>query len=384
MSILHRRQTTRSFVGLLLAIAAYSVPARGDSIETRPFGTTSAKELVSKITLTNNKGASVSIITYGATVTNLLVPDKQGKLGDVVLGFDNLKQYEMQSPYFGAIIGRVGNRIAHGAFTLEGVTYHVPVNNGVNCLHGGFRGYDKRIWNADARETADGPGVRFTLMDADDEEGFPGSVKVGVIYTLTETSALRIEYIATSDRPTPINLTNHCYFNLKDGGASDVLEHEMKVYGDHYLPVDATQIPTGEIAPVQGTAIDFTQPKPIGKDIAAMPGAAPGGYDHCLVLSNQNGALAEAVDVYEPTSGRLMEVWTTEPGVQFYSGNFLDGSITGKDGNVYRERSALALECQHYPDSINRPSFPSTVLRPGQVYHQLTEYRFSAPPQRPW
>jgi aldose 1-epimerase len=368
----------------LLITAAAAAPARCDSIYSKLFGTTTGGEAVTQYTLHNGTGASVVIITYGATVTNLMVPDKNGKLGDVVLGFDTLAGYEWQSPYFGAIIGRVGNRIARGSFTVEGVAYHVPINNGVNSLHGGFRGYDKRVWHAQTAETADGPAVRLTLLDADGDEGFPGNVRVTVIYTLTSKNALRIEYFATADRATPINLTNHCYFNLKDAGATDVLGHEMKVYGQKFLPVDDAQIPTGQLQAVQGTAIDFTQPKPIGKDLAAMPGPAPGGYDHNLCLNNTNGDFADAADVYEPDTGRLMQVWTTEPGLQLYSGNFLDGSITGKGGVVYHQHAALALECQHYPDSINHPAFPPAVLSPGHVYHQLTEYRFSAPAQRPW
>lgn len=373
---------TKWALALIASVSAVALaaPARGDSVAVKPFGKTDRGEGVWKYTLTNNAGASVAIITYGATVTDLMVPDKHGKLGDVVLGFDNIGQYQWQSPYFGAIVGRVGNRIARGTFTIEGVTYHVPINNGVNCLHGGLRGYDKRVWHADGVESADGPAVRFTLTDPDGAEGFPGKVEVSVIYTMTEKNALRIEYVATSDRWTPINLTNHCYFNLKDAGATDILGHELKFYGDHYLPVDDTQIPTGQVAPVAGTPFDFTQPKAIGKDIAAVPG----GYDHNMCLANTTGEFADAVDVYEPTTGRLMQVWTTEPGVQFYSGNFLDGSIKGKYGDVYHQHAALALECQHYPDSINHPDFPKSTLGPGQVYHQLTEYRFSAPAQRPW
>lgn len=369
------------------ASVAASHPA---PIQRRDFGVTKEGEPVDQYILTNGTGASVSLITYGAIVTNLVVPDKNGVLGDVVLGFDNIGQYETQSPYFGAIVGRVGNRIAHGEFTIDKVKSCVPINNGPNHLHGGFKGYDKRVWKADAAMTADGPSVRFMLTDPDGTEGYPGTVTSTVIYSLTSGkdtdgaySGLKIQYYATTDKPTPINLTNHSYFNLKDAGKSSIAGHIMKVYGDKYTPVDATLIPTGEIASVKGTPIDFTEPKPIGKDLVAM-GGDPVGYDHNLVLTNQDGSFAEAVQVYEPESGRLMDVWTTQPGVQFYSGNFLDGSVTGKYGDVYQEHNAIALETQHYPDSVNHSNFPDGVLRPGDVYRQITEYRFFAPAKAPW
>jgi aldose 1-epimerase len=336
--------------------------------------------------LTNDHGASATIMNFGATLVKLSVPDKNGKSADVVLGFDNAEPYiEGRSPYFGSIVGRVANRIALGTFEIAGFTqrYFVPINNGVNSLHGGFRGYDKRIWDADAVLTADGPAVRFTLVDNDGEEGYPGTVHVAVIYTLTETNVLRIQYDATTDKPTPINLTNHAYFNLKDDGATDVLGHELKIFGDHDTPTDQTLIPTGEIAPVKGTPLDFTTAKPIGRDIGAFPGET-GGYDHNFVLTNQTGKLAEAADVYEPTTGRFLQVFTTEPGIQFYSGNFLDGTLTGKGKITYQKHTAFALECQHYPDSVNHISFPSTLLLPTQTYHQLTEYRFSVSEKSPW
>ena len=323
------------------------------------------------------------MITYGATVTQLMVPDKNGKMSDVVLGFTNFKQYREQSPYFGAVVGRVGNRIANGIFSIDKVRFCLPVNNGPNHLHGGIKGYDKRVWTAEAAMTADGPTVRMELVDMPGTEGYPGMVRATVIYSLTGDNGLKIQYFATCDQPTPINLTNHSYFNLKDAGASSIGDHVMKVYGDHYTPVDETLIPTGEIAPVAGTPIDFTQPKPIGKDLEAM-GGIPVGYDHNLVLTNQEGKFAKAVEVYEPTSGRLMEVWTTQPGVQFYTGNFLDGTIKGRNDVVYKQHNAFCLETQHYPDSVNHANFPDTVLRPGQIYREITEYRFSAPGKNPW
>ena len=243
--------------------------------------------------------------------------------------------------------------------------YAVPVNNGLNHLHGGFRGLDKRVWIADTAMTADGPSARFTLLDPDGAEGYPGNVNITVIYFADADNVLKIQYYATTDKPTPINLTNHTYFNLKDAGQSDIFNHLMQTQADAYTPVDETLIPTGEIAPVTNTPIDFTKPKPIGKDLVAM-GGKPIGYDHNLVLRNQNGTLAKAVEVYEPTRGRLLEVWTTEPGVQFYSGNFLDGTIKGKKQVAYGQYHGFCLETQHYPDSVNQPKFPNAVLRRGK------------------
>jgi aldose 1-epimerase len=372
----------RALVCLLtiLMLPALACAAR---IERSDFGKTSDGKHVELYTLTNNTGASVKLITYGATLTSLKVPDKNGAMGDVVLGFDNLEQYENQSPYFGATIGRFTNRIAHGIFHIGNTRYCVPINNGPNHLHGGFRGYDKRIWDADAAMTADGPSVRFTLLDPDGAEGYPGNVRVTVIYSLTEKNALKIQYYATTDQTTPINLTNHSYFNLKDDGKSDIFGYILRIYADHYTPVDSDQIPTGVIASVTGTPIDFTTAKPIGRDLKAM-GGDPIGYDHNLALNNQDGSLAKAAEVYEPDSGRWMQVWTTEPGLQFYSGIFLDGSIKGKDHVVYNQYAALALECQQYPDAVNHANFPSALLKPGEVYRQITEYRFSTSAAQPF
>lgn len=352
------------------------------NIESKAFGVTMDNQQVTQYTLTNDKGASVSIMDYGATVTNLMVPDKNGKMGDVVLGFDNVKPYEMQTAYFGAIIGRYGNRIAHGIFHLDDTRYCLPVNNGPNCLHGGFIGYDKRIWASQAAITTNGPGVRFTLIDPAGDEGFPGTVKATVIYSLSDDNTLEIQYFATTDAPTPINLTNHSYFNLKDDGKTNIFDTQLKVFADRYLPVDDTAIPTGKIASVHGTPIDFTQMKPIGKDLKSM-GSNPAGYDHCLVLDNQTGHLAEAAVVYEPTTGRVMRVWTTQPGMQLYTSNYLDGTMKGKNGITYNQYAAFALECQHYPDSPNQPNFPSSILKPGQTYRQITEYRFSTADAQP-
>jgi aldose 1-epimerase len=368
--------TTLLLLVLAWALACISPAWAGSSIDVKSFGKTYDDTPVQQYTLTNGAGLSVRIITYGAAVTNLMIPDREGKLGDVVLGFDNLTQYENESPYFGAIIGRVGNRIAHGIFSVDHTRYCVPINNGPNHLHGGFKGYDKRVWNAEPGMTADGPSLRMTLIDADGDEGYPGTMKVTVIYSLTGDNALKIQYYATTDKATPINLTNHTYFNLNNGGASTIERHVLTLMADAYTPVDATLIPTGEIAWVKGTPIDFTSPKPIGRDLQAM-GGSPVGYDHNLVLRSQDGDMAEAASVTDPDSGRVMEVWTTQPGIQFYSGNFLDGTVKGKGGVAYQQHSAFCLETQHYPDSINHPKFPDSLLRPGEVYREITEYRFS-------
>jgi aldose 1-epimerase len=361
-----------------------SSASRAASVEKAHFGTTSDGHAVERYTLTDDKGMSADILTYGGVITRLRVPDKDGHLGDVVLGLDNLDKYENQSPYFGAIIGRVGNRIAGGIFSIDKQRFCGPTNNGPNMLHGGVRGYDKRVWDAEAIITADGPTLRLTLTDPDGTEGFPGTVKATVIYSITGDNALKIQYFATTDKPTPINLTNHAYFNLKDAGASSIGDHVLQLFASHYTPVNVTLIPTGEIAAVKGTPFDFTSPKPIGKDLQAT-GGDPVGYDHNFCLDNPGGdALTKAAQVYEPTTGREMEVWTTQPGVQFYSGNFLDGSVKGKKGVAYQQHNAFCLETQHYPDSINHDNFPPSLLRPGEVYRQITEYRFSTSPKQPW
>lgn len=367
---------------LVLPCELNSSAARGASIDKDSFGTTSDGQAVDRYTLTNDKGVSAEIITYGGIITRLRVPDKDGHLGDVVLGFDNVEKYEEQSPYFGALIGRVANRIAAGTFFVDHRRYCVPINNGPNHLHGGFKGYDKRIWTADAAMTADGPSLRLKLVDADGDEGYPGQVNVTVIYSVTGDNALKIQYYAMCDKATPINLTNHTYFNLKDAGASSIGDHILKIFATHYTPVDSTLIPTGAIVPVKGTPLDFTSPKPIGKDLMAM-GGSPIGYDHNLCLDHPVDVLSEAAEVYEPVTGRDLQVWTTQPGLQFYSGNFLDGSVKGKRGVVYQQHNAFVLETQHYPDSVNHDNFPSTILRPGDVYREITEFRFSASAQQP-
>jgi len=328
-------------------------------------------------TLRNAHGLQASISNYGGTLTSLLVPDKAGQMGDVVLGFDQISGYlspEFRSanPYFGALIGRYGNRIAQGKFTLDGQTYHLATNNGPNSLHGGRVGFDQRIWQAEAGVSPEGELLKLTYFSPDGEEGYPGNLRVTVVYTLTDDNALVIDYTATTDQPTPLNLTNHSYFNLSHGHSPDVLQHEVTLAADRYTVVDDTLIPTGELRPVPGTPFDFLTPHAIGERI----GQVPGGYDHNWVLNPSTGQ-QPAATVYDPASGRTMEVITDQPGIQFYTGNFLAGSLTGKGGAVYGKHAGFCLETQHFPDSPNHPSFPNTILHPGELFRSTTTYRFA-------
>ncbi|MCI0496222.1 galactose mutarotase [candidate division KSB1 bacterium] len=348
------------------------------NIEKQSFGKTNDSIAVDLYTLTNAHGVKVKITNYGGIITSILALDKSGKLGDVVLGYDNLEGYLKMNPYFGCIVGRYGNRIARGKFNLNGKTYSLAINNEPNHLHGGIKGFDKVVWTAKEIKDKDTVGLELTYLSKDGEEGYPGNLSVKVIYKLTNENELRINYEATTDQPTVCNLTNHTYFNLKDAGVSSILDHELMLDADYLTPVDATLIPTGELQPVAGTPFDFKTPTAIGVRINAEDEQIKFGlgYDHNFVLNGEAGKLRLAGKLFEATTGRVVEVWTTEPGIQFYSGNFLDGSITGKNGTVYRYRHGLCLETQHYPDSPNQPNFPSTVLNPGEKYQTTTIYKF--------
>jgi aldose 1-epimerase len=326
-------------------------------------------------TLANGKGMTAKITDYGAILTELWVPDRNGKPGNVVLGFDNLDRYLKGHPFFGATVGRVGNRIAKGKFTLDGKDYTLAVNNGPNHLHGGKAGFDKKLWKSRplhglSREVA----VEFTYTSRDGEEGYPGALTAKVTYTLNDENELRIDYEATTDEATIVNLTNHSYYNL--AGSGSILDHVLTLNADRYTVADATLIPTGELAPVKGTGLDFTEPRRIGDRIGDYMSFAK-GYDHNFVLNSGGKSLARAARVEEPKSGRVMEVWTTEPGVQLYCGNHLDGSLTGVGGLVYQQHTGFCLETQHFPDSINKPNFPSVILRPGQTFKSTTSHRFA-------
>ncbi len=337
------------------------------------FGAISGQP-VDIFTLRNANGIEIKATNYGGIITSIVVPDRNGRPGDIVLGFDDLQSYVKDSPYFGAIVGRYGNRIAKGHFTLDGHTYTLAVNNGPNHLHGGLEGFDKVIWRAEP--LAGATGLVLSRRSPDGEEGYPGNLDVRVTYRLTDDNQLVIDYHATTDKATPVNLTQHSYFNL--AGEGDVLGHELTIDADRYTPVDANLIPTGELAPVAGTPFDFRKPTAIGARID-QPNQQlknAGGYDHNWVLNRKGSALQLAARVVEPKTGRTLEVSTTQPGLQFYSGNFLDGTLKGKGGRVYQKHAGMCLETQHYPDSPNHPAFPSTVLRPGEQYDTQTVFRF--------
>jgi aldose 1-epimerase len=355
-------------------VEAQTMAKQGAHVDKASFGKMPDGTEIDAYTLFNTRGASAKLITYGATVAELHVPDRDGKMGDIVLGFDNLQGYLGPHPHFGGAIGRYGNRIAKGKFELDGKEYQLAINNAPNSLHGGPTGFDRRVWKAEPLEVKDGAAVQFTYLSKDGEENFPGNLTVSVTYTLTNANEFRLEYGAETDKDTVVNLTNHSYFNLV--GSGDVLKHVLYLSADKYTPVDLTLIPTGEISSVENTPLDFRKATSIGARIGEIKDI--GGYDHNFVVNGAAGKLRMAARVTEPTTGRQMEVWTTEPGVQFYSAIHLDGSITGKGGISYPKYGALCLETQHYPDSPNRPSFPSTVLKPGTKFHSETIYKFSA------
>lgn len=368
---------------MLTAACSGGASQPSGSIAQASFGTTGDGEPVHLYTLTNAHGLEMLVTDYGGIITSLRVPDRAGEFADVVLGFDAFEEYLPNSPYFGALIGRYGNRIAGGRFNLGGETYTLATNNGPNHLHGGLKGFDKVVWRAEPFERADEVGLVLSYTSPDGEEGYPGTLETRVTYTLTDDNEVVVDYHATTDAATPVNLTQHSYFNLAGDGEGDILDHVVMVDADHFTPVDSTLIPTGEVRAVDGTPFDFRTPTPIGArieedDTQLRYGR---GYDHNFVLNKPDGAtpdsLTLAARVYEPTSGRVLEIRTTEPGMQFYSGNFLDGTLTGKNGAVYRHRTGFAMETQHFPDSPNQPEFPSTILRPGDEYRTRTIFRFT-------
>ncbi len=361
-------------------LAAAAAPLSKASITKQPFGTVDEGP-VDLYTLSNGQ-IVVRITNYGGIIQSVEMPDRNGWMGNVTLGFANIEDYVKSSPYFGAIIGRYGNRIGKSTFTLDGSTYNLPSNNGANSLHGGLKGFDKHVWSATPVTRDDGVGLKLSRVSPDGEEGYPGSLAVDVTYTLTSDNQLRMEYHATTDKPTVVNLTNHTYFNLAGEGDGDIYRHVLWIGASHYTPVDSALIPTGTIDPVAGTPFDFQDATPIGARVrhASEQIVFGRGYDHNFVLDNwdpNNRAPMMVARVLEPDSGRVLEVLTTEPGIQFYSGNFLDAMLVGTSGKLYRQGDAFCLETQHFPDSPNHPNFPSTVLRPGREYNTTTVYKFS-------
>ncbi len=339
------------------------------------FGNTPAGETVETFTVSNRHGLKARLTTWGAGLVEMHVPDRLGVLADVTLGFDSLDGYLTRHPYFGVTTGRFANRIAQAKFTLDGTTYTLAANDGGNHLHGGLKALDQQNWRAEI--LAGTSAVRFTHTSIDGAEGYPGNLHLAVTYSLTDDNELRIDYEATTDKPTVLNLTNHAYWNLAGAGSGDILSHELALHAEKFVPVDGGGIPTGEIAPVTVGPMDFTKAKVIVRDFSQMTGE-PGGYDHTYVLEPAHiGAVTLAAELYDPQSGRVLAIATTEPGIQFYTGNYLDGTVTGKGGHVYRKNSGLCLETQHFPDSPNQPHFPSTVLRPGQTFRSTTVHRFS-------
>ncbi len=352
-------------------------PVAKHSVTTSPFGVLSDGKEVTRYTLRNSNGVEMSVINYGGIITSLKTIDKQGQFADVVLGFDSLSSYLKGSPYFGALIGRYGNRIAKGKFTLDGTSYKLATNNNENHLHGGLKGFDKVFWNIEV--LPDSSSLKLTYTSADGEEGYPGNLSSEVVYTLTDADELKIDYHASTDKKTIVNLTQHTYFNLTGDANQDILSHQLMMDAPQLLPVDKTLIPTGELKSVTNTPFDFNTSTTIGSRIAQDDAQLKFGlgYDHCWVLKPSDGkTLRKVAELSEPTSGRVIEVSTTEPGLQFYSGNFLDGTLIGKGGIAYKHRSGLCLETQHYPDSPNKPSFPSVVLSPGEHYSTSTVYKF--------
>lgn len=369
------------FVMLLILSACFNVKGAESKIQVSNFGKTKDGEIVYRYVLSHKNGVEVAVITYGADLVSLKVPDRNGNAADIVLGYDSVDGYETDESFFGATIGRYGNRIAGAQFTLNGMVFHLSKNDGPNCLHGGTRGFNKRLWTGVDRSRADAQVLELSYTSREGEEGFPGALKVTVTYTLAANSnELRIDYSATTDKDTVVNLTNHSYFNLSGVATKEILDHRLLLHALEFTPVDSTLIPTGELRPVRGTPFDFTNKLPLAAGlIKTMSNSNLGrvGYDHNWVLETNNGGLQVAAEVFEPSSGRVLQVLTTEPGIQFCSGNFLDGKVRGKNGQVYGHRTGLCLETQHFPDSPNHPNFPSTVLKPGQDHRSTTILRFS-------
>jgi aldose 1-epimerase len=371
------RLTTAIFACTFFMGMAQSKPLKTNMLNSeKPFGQTPNNEAVTLYTLKNSKGMEVQIMNYGAIITKIMVPDKNKVIEDVVLGFDSVADYIKDSPYFGAVVGRYGNRIAAGTFSLDGKNYSLAAQNNGQHLHGGLKGFDKKVWKTLSQK----PGsLTLSYLSKDGEEGFPGNLEVQVTYTLTEDNAIAMDYTAKTDQATVLNICNHSYFNLTGNVKRDVLDHTIQLNAPFFIPVDKVLIPTGEVKSVKGGPFDFTSPKKIGLEINAAEEqiAFGGGYDHCYAFDKAPGAYAKIAHVEEPVSGRVMEVFTTEPGVQFYTGNNLDGHLIGKYGAKYNKRTGFCLETQHYPDSPNKPNFPSTVLRPGETYTSKTVYQFS-------
>jgi aldose 1-epimerase len=369
-----------TFVAFLSLALCFRAEGTERKIQIADFGKTKEGDAIHRYVLHNEKGVEAIVINYGATLVSLKIPDRNGKTADVVLGYDNLEGYEQDKSFFGATIGRYGNRIAKGEFTLDGSAFHLPKNDGPNSLHGGSKGFNKRIWTAADRSRADAEVLELTYTSQDGEEGYPGTLKVKVTYTLpARSNELRIDYSATTDKDTFVNLTNHSYFNLSGVVNQEIVNHQLLLHAEKFTPVDATLIPTGELRAVAGTPFDFTKATPIGARINQDDEQLKfgKGYDHNWVLKRGGNVLQLAAEVFEPASGRVLEVLTTEPGVQFYSGNFLDGTVHGKGGQLYGHRTGFCLETQHFPDSPNHPNFPSTELKPGQAYRSTTVFRFA-------
>lgn len=364
---------------LILATIAFASCTETEKTETSSAAAVTKKDWgevdgkkVDLYILANKNGDTVCITNYGGIVTSWVSPDKSGTNSSIVIGFDSLSSYLQQPPYFGALVGRYGNRIAKATFKIGDSAYHLAANNGPNSLHGGIKGFDKVVWDASIADSAQ-PSLTLKYVSKDGEEGYPGNLDVTVVYTLSDDNGLKIEYTATTDKPTPVNLTNHSYFNLTGTVANTILDHSLQIDAAKYTPVDATLIPTGELKDVKGNPFDFTAAKKIGQDIDAVPG----GYDHNFVLNRKDSSLQKVATLSDSASGRQLEVYTTEPGLQFYTGNFLDGKFTNHDGKPLLIHTALCMETQHFPDSPNQPDFPTTILQPGQTYHTVTEYKLS-------